>query len=291
MAVKPITADSAIGRLLLALRRGPHTAGLIDEQGGSLSAYLPALLKAGLAVKDDGEYRITEAGRAACPFRNPLAAKPATPEKFTMPMETGITHKDVLAVIKTAGTDGITRKALIDKLGAAPGSETMRLDAHVSYLAKKSPAVIFKPQQGHFIAVEFLGAAAPAPVTHGSALPSVDIDGVSLTVDHHDAADLATADLAKQMAQIGDIGVAEFDLESITMPEEAYFEATPRYAVAFPSDFHGSVDSAVAAAFENYESDSLKHAVIIACTPLGRIEVRPVFVPHPEGASCGAEAA
>jgi|GEM_PF-3915428 len=297
VAVKPITADSAVGRLLLALRGAPGglDASQLSERFAS-SYGLDLARRVGLVACDGDTYRITEAGRTACPFRNPLAAKPATPEKLTMPQgETKLTRQQVLAAIKATGAAGITRKALIDKFSDLVTEQAV--DMHITALNRALPPVIYKPRLGLLVAIEFQAApaqpAAPVPpgdllrsVTHGAALepqapsPSVDIDGVSLTVDHHDAADLATADLAKQMAQIGDIGVAEFDLESITMPEEAYFEATPRYAVAFPSDFHGSVDSAIAAAFENYESDSLKHAVIVACTPLGRIEVRPVFIPE-----------
>ena len=74
----PLAADSALGRTLLALRRGPHTASLLDDQGGSLSNSLPPLLKAGLVEKVDDEYRLTPAGRAACPWRNPAAAPNAT---------------------------------------------------------------------------------------------------------------------------------------------------------------------------------------------------------------------
>lgn len=51
------------------------------------------------------------------------------------------------------------------------------------------------------------------------------------------------------------------------------------YAVAFPSDFHDSIDGAITRAVECYDSDTLKAAVVIACTPLGAIDVRPVFVP------------
>jgi len=256
MAVN-LTADSLAGRALLALRRGPHTAGLLDELGGSLSSYLPLLLKAGLAVKDDGEYRIiTEAGRTACPFRNPLAATAAEPEKFTMPKgEAKMTRQQVLAAIQAAGAAGTTRKALIEKFGCTESN----IDNHIMFLNRAQPAVITKPRPGVVVAVEFAETSAPEPT---KPVPAVDIDGVSLDVDHHEAADLASADLAKQMAQIAGI------------------DTTRRYAVAFPSDFHGSVESAIAQAYRNYEGEDLKAAVIIACTPLGRIEVRPVFVPE-----------
>jgi hypothetical protein len=250
-----LTADSGAGRLLLALRRGAHTAGLLDALGGGLTYNLPALLKAGLAVLDDGEYRITEAGRAACPFRNPLAATAAEPEKFTMPKgEAKMTRQQVLAAIQAAGAAGTTRKALIEKFGCSESN----IDNHIMFLNRATPAVITKPRPGVVVAVEFAEASAPEPT---KPVPAVDIDGVSLDVDHHEAADLASADLAKQMAQIAGIDTAQ------------------RYAVAFPSDFHGSIESAIAQATRDYESDSLKQAVIIACTPLGRIEVRPVFVP------------
>lgn len=52
-----------------------------------------------------------------------------------------------------------------------------------------------------------------------------------------------------------------------------------RYAVAFPSDLHDSIESAITKAAESYDNDTLKEAIVIACTPLGGIEVRPVFIP------------
>ena len=52
-----------------------------------------------------------------------------------------------------------------------------------------------------------------------------------------------------------------------------------RYAVAFPSDFHDSPESAMAQALFNYETESLKESMVIACEPVGRIELRPMLVP------------
>lgn len=254
-----LTADSGAGRLLLALRRGPHTAGLLEEQGIGLgNGLMPLLLKAGLAVKDDGEYRITEAGRAACPFRNPLAAKPATPEIFTMPQgETKLTRQQVLAAIQAAGPAGISRKTLLDKFGCSESN----IDNHIMFLNRTRPAVIFKLRPGVVVAIEFANGTPDRATAPAAVPPAVDIDGVSLDVDHHEAADLAAADLVKQMAQIGGI------------------ESAPRYAVAFAGDFYDSIDAAIAVAVEEHDPESLKGAVVIACTPLGRIDVRPVFVP------------
>jgi hypothetical protein len=249
-----LTADSGAGRLLLALRRGPHTAGLLEAAGCS-TVHLPALLKANLVFNFDSEYRLTDAGRAACPFRNPLAATAAEPEKFTMPKgEAKMTRQQVLAAIQAAGAAGISSKALIEKFGCSESN----IYNHIMLLNRAQPAVITKPRPGVVVAVEFAETSAPEPT---KPVPAVDIDGVSLDVDHHEAADLASADLAKQMAQIAGIDTAQ------------------RYAVAFPSDFHGSIDAAIAQATRDYEGGDLRNAVIIACTPLGRIEVRPVFVP------------
>lgn len=67
------SAGSREGKTLLALRAGPMTNGELYERfpsGHSVSA----LAKAGLAESCDNGWRLTDAGRAACPLRNPTAA-------------------------------------------------------------------------------------------------------------------------------------------------------------------------------------------------------------------------
>lgn len=74
--MKPITAHSPGGRALLALRvPGGITASEAAERWPSSGTYaLASLVRMGLAKKVDDTFYITEAGRAACPFRNPAAA-------------------------------------------------------------------------------------------------------------------------------------------------------------------------------------------------------------------------
>ena len=264
------TADSNEGRILLALRAGEVESAAINERFSNFSSYIGGLTRLRLVEKVGESFRLTEAGRVACPYRNPLAVPRATQaQEKTMPQgETKIMRQQVLAAIKAAGPAGVTRKALIERFDCSESN----MDNHVMWLNREKPPVIVKPRLGLLVAAEFASAAVPpaappkigeparAPLanpvkTSGS---PVDIDGVSLNVDHHEATDLSAAELALQLAQI-----------------------TPaRYAVAFASDFHPTVEAAIAQAVRDYESDSLKQAVIVVCTPLGRIDVRPVFVPE-----------
>jgi hypothetical protein len=101
--MKPLTAQSFEGRLLLALRAGPTSNSALVERFGSTSgAY--RMVKQGFVVRADGdeggEFRITAAGRAACPYRNPLAApgavKPITEEVTVSPK---LTRQEVLDAI------------------------------------------------------------------------------------------------------------------------------------------------------------------------------------------------
>lgn len=261
---------------LLGLRAGPMTSMEMTERWSFGTRFAVEMQRDGLVEVIGNEYRLTAAGRAACPFRNPLAATAAAPETFIMPKgETKLTRQQVLAAIVAAGPAGMSRAALIEKFAHLVSVQAIEM--HMSALYRQQPPVVFKPKAGVMVALEFKTDAPavepavndPLPVAADDDLNkwvpeplATDIDGISLAVDHHDAADLSTADLAKQMAQI------------------AGLNTTPRYAVAFPGDFHSSVDEAVAQAVRDYESASLAQAVIIACTPLGRIEVRPVFVPE-----------
>ena len=252
-------SDSTEGRILLGLRAGEMEADACSERFSGFSSAIGKLVGRHLVKKTDGGYRITEAGRAACPFRNPKAATAAEPEIFTMPKgEIKMTRQQVLAAIQAVGAAGTTRKALIEKFGCSESN----IDNHIMFLNRAQPAVITKPRPGYLVAVEFAGTSAAEPT---KPVPAVDIDRVSLDVDHHEAADLASADLAKKMAQIGGIDTA---------PHPKGTSCGARYAVAFPSDFHGSVEAAVAQAVRDYEPASLAEAVIVACTPLGRVELR-----------------
>lgn len=199
--------------------------------GGGTNA-LYALVRRGFAEKIDDTFFITDAGRAACPCRNPLAGAPATPpEVFTMPKgETQVTRQQVLDAIVAAGSSGISRKELIKKFECVDSI----IDNHVMLLNRAKPPVIYKPRPGLLIDIRFKSAATVEPCVQQTAksetqaaltatgdtqskaegTPQIaydwvkgpaphDIHGTSLDVHHHDAADLPPASLAQQMAQIG----------------------------------------------------------------------------------------
>jgi hypothetical protein len=190
-------AHSPEGRILLALRAGETESAAINERIPIFSTYVGSLTRLRLVEKVGESYRLTEAGRAACPWRNPEAAPNAAKhEENKMPQgKTAIHREQVLAAIVAAGPQGITRRQLIDHFKAGESA----VDMHVLQLNRQQPPVIFKPRLGLLVAIEHQGAE---PAAHGAALPPVDIHGVSLDVDHHEATDLSAADLAKQMAQI-----------------------------------------------------------------------------------------
>lgn len=177
---------------------------------GTLALY--ALVKRGFAEKIDDTFFITEAGRAACPFRNPEAGKPATPpEVFSMPKgETRLSRQKVLATIVAAGPAGISRRALIDMFAHLVTEQA--IDMHVSALNRQQPPVIFKPAKGVLCGIAYANETqyeAQAPAETGqqpastAAAVTHDIHGTSLQVDHHDVAAPSPKSLAEQMAQIG----------------------------------------------------------------------------------------
>lgn len=161
--MKLITADNNDGRVLLALRAGEMTPGELSERGLYFHAWL---LKAGYVVQIGGYYRITDAGRVACPFRNPLAAAVAAPAKqeINMPKENIVTRQEVLAAIVAAGPAGTTCKRLIEQFNCG---ESFVIENHVSRLTKAAIPVIFKPEKGRIVAIKFnhLDAGSSAAVT------------------------------------------------------------------------------------------------------------------------------
>ena len=53
----------------------------------------------------------------------------------------------------------------------------------------------------------------------------------------------------------------------------------PRYALTFQSELHESPEAAMAEALQEYDAAGLDLAIIVACEPVGKIELRPVLVP------------
>lgn len=163
------TADSDAGRLLLALRAGPTTAAELAERFGR-SHGIGALERRGLVVSEAGAYRLTEAGRAACPLGNPLAAGIAPPVVAKLPPEPAMpapqytsSRTTVLRHLTAAGAQGVTRQALLRVV-----DDERTLNTVIQALVRNGQAV--RPQKGLLVAAEFAGqhaglAALTAPLT------------------------------------------------------------------------------------------------------------------------------
>lgn len=226
--------DANRAMVLQALRAGPMTAMEMAERWSFGSDYAYHLKRAGLVELVEDEFRITPAGRAACPCRNPLAATAATPpEIFTMPKgETHVTRQQVLAAILVRGPSGATRKELIEKFASRATEQA--IDMHLTALNRQSPPVVYKPRPSLFIDIRFKPAGAcvqdssesdtqTALTATDDTQAEVDIHGVSLAVDHHEAADLPASSLATQMAQIGGALPAIVEDIRISDPEDVEF--------------------------------------------------------------------
>ena len=211
--------NSAEIRALQALRApgGIDAAQAGERWPNAGTRDLYALVRRGFAERIDDTFFITEAGRAACPLRNPLAGTPATPpEVFTMPKgETRLTRQHVLDAIVAAGPAGIFHKELIEKFEHL--AEENAIDNHIMQLNRAQPPVIYKPRPGLLIDIRFkpagaeskhdqetaIAPASTAVIKESLTTPAHDIHGTSLDVHHHEAADLPPVSLAQQMAQIG----------------------------------------------------------------------------------------
>lgn len=79
-----ISANSPLGRVLLALRPGPMASEALDERIPSHPSFT-ALAKKGLITGDCNAWHLTEMGRLACPLRNPLSAKVTPPPSTALP--------------------------------------------------------------------------------------------------------------------------------------------------------------------------------------------------------------
>lgn len=162
--------DSEI-RALRALRAGPLTRCQAEERWPSVGpAPLYSLSRAGLAAYDGAHFTITDAGRAACPFNNPILAARAggkPKEENTMPRNK-IARSDVFDAICAAGPDGTTVKALAEKLSVSDQTIFNRL----KHLTNEPGAVVRRPRHGVLVASRFLdGAEEKAPA---AAAPCVD---------------------------------------------------------------------------------------------------------------------
>lgn len=151
--MKPITVDNVDGRTLLALRAGPMTQSELAARNGQGPSRW--LIKDGYITQDDSFFRLTEAGRAACPYRNPLAkpgvVPPATykPE-IDMSRETVVTRQQVLAVIKEAGAAGISKLDLATRF-----EHLVHENAITSHLVMlKKDGTVSNPSRGTWVATD-----------------------------------------------------------------------------------------------------------------------------------------
>ena len=115
------TAETIEGRILLGMRAGAMETTACYERFPGFSQIIGGLARAGLVERGDDSYRLTAAGRAACPFRNPSAAKPAATapikEIQPMPATAGLTTARVLDRIIAAGPTGISPNDLAAEFG------------------------------------------------------------------------------------------------------------------------------------------------------------------------------
>jgi hypothetical protein len=256
--------DANRAMVLQALRGGPMTAMQMDERWSFGSGYAYELKRAGLVEIVADEFRITPAGRAACPYRNPKAAEVAAPEIFTMPKgESRLTRQRVLEAIRDAGPEGLGRAELVAEFAHLASEQSV--DMPLVALGRTQPPVVFKPMRGQFVAIEHQGAGACvqdsaksdtqtaltatdetqaefAPVAGETPQPGeltgpigTDIHGISLAVDHHEATDLSTEHLEQQMAQIGDLLPNLDGFETPKMAAGGYVPLGEKYSDRLPT--------------------------------------------------------
>lgn len=158
-------ADSHEGRILLALRAGTLETTAFYERFAS-PQYVHTLVKKGLVARTgDGDYRLTPAGRAACPYRNPLAAPaeerpPATKSTPGKETDMKLTREAVFVAITEAGPAGIARPELCRRFDCAENA----VDFHVGTLYKRG--AIVKPKRGLLVAANY---TAPAGIQDAAA--------------------------------------------------------------------------------------------------------------------------
>ena len=155
-----------------------------------------ALIRRGFAAHDGETFTITAAGRAACPFANPLlAARPASQPEETVVPRGKITRQDVYNAIVAAGPAGITRKALAEKLGVSDNN----VDGHLWQLAKNPDTVVRRPKRDLLVAGCFVAGTDAMPVAVPLPPPSVKVKNpvsIATGAEHTlgEAASLAAVD-------------------------------------------------------------------------------------------------
>lgn len=155
------TATSPQGRILLALRAGDTESHVLYERFPFFGSVLGELVRQRLIAKHGDEYRLTPAGRAACPLRNqPKVPKPAVPAKtetiqeYIMPKGTKqpFDQAEFLATIRAAGPAGITRKELV-RIYSEVVCESV-VDRWIRRIRAAVPAVVRVPKFGVLAAID-----------------------------------------------------------------------------------------------------------------------------------------
>jgi len=131
-----ITAQSVIGRFLIALRAGRMTSRELTDRLDSLPS-LKQMRSSGLIDGDENGWFLTEAGRAACPLRNPLAAVITPPPlggqaARAVPLQTPPTiheRHNRLALPETTGENAMPEPALTKPMTAVSQVLLMLADA------------------------------------------------------------------------------------------------------------------------------------------------------------------
>lgn len=149
-------SDSTKGRILLALRAGDMDPQACEERFTGFTNAVRDLQDAGLVERNGEDYRITPAGRAACPFRNPLLAPdgsaPALLKESVMNQK--ITAEQLLEHIVAAGPRGTTVKNLAIDIGVS--------DQCIFSVRKKIEGNFFIRGRGVMVANQFM-ETPPAP--------------------------------------------------------------------------------------------------------------------------------
>lgn len=160
------TANSTEGRILLALRAGEMESHQCYERFPVFSGYVGELLRNGLVERNDENYRITPAGRAACPFRNPLLAPdgsaPALPKESVMPKGKNkpLDRDRFLTIVRAAGQSGISRKDLVIIYSDEVCERVV--DRWIRRMLEEVPQVVYRKAPGVIAAVGAVAAPASA---------------------------------------------------------------------------------------------------------------------------------
>lgn len=218
-------------RALRALRAGPLAREQAEERWASGAQELYSLVRAGLAEKVGEEFRITTAGRSACPPANLLLAAPALikPKEAAMPLQCH-SYKDVVAAIAAAGPSGLTRKQLADRFAADSRADQTRIDAHICYALTRIDPPIAKIKPGHYVAAEF----APEPETVETKLRAA-IKRITTPATAEAAIPEEEVEKhARDYAEMIDFDLEEAQSLDLTAAPATTAAATPKIAVATP---------------------------------------------------------